>query len=152
MTFDSIFFWPFISTISTWQRIWSKIEKNNAEPQLTAILNNAMKEAELWFALQELQGQTFLTAKGLPFTFVIRGNELFVSRKDKSITRAMVNVAFQHITQLQSDGLHIDGPKKLGTFGASYLYPIFVMLGVIIRNHSDAVENDMISSDTCIST
>lgn len=119
---------------------------------MTAILDNTVTEAELWSALQELQGQTFLTTKGLPFTFVIRGNELFVSRKDKSITRATVNVAFRHITQLQSDGLHIAGPKKLGTFGASYLYPIFVMLGLIIREHSDGVKNDMISSNTCISS
>jgi len=33
--------------------------------------------------------------------------------------------------QLQKNGCHIDGPKKLGTLGASYFYPIFMELGII---------------------
>ena len=28
-------------------------------------------------------------------------------------------------------GRIVSGPKKLGTFGASYLYPVFVRIGVI---------------------
>ena len=72
-----------------------------------------------------------MTAKGLPFTIAVRGNELFVSRKDKSITRATVEVAYRRVQALLSSGAPVDGPKKLGTFGASYLYPLFIALGII---------------------
>lgn len=40
-------------------------------------------ERQLWQALLEHQDEVFLTAKGLEFTYAIRGNELFVSRKRK---------------------------------------------------------------------
>lgn len=90
-----------------------------------------MTTTDLWTAISSLQGRTFTTAKGLPFTIAVRGNELFVSRKDKSITRATVEVAYRRVRALLSSGESIDGPKKLGTFGASYLYPLFIALGII---------------------
>lgn len=85
----------------------------------------------LWDALTEVQQEQFDTAKGLAFTYAIRGNEMFVSRKDKSLTRATVALAFQNALALQRSGEGVAGPKKLKTFGASYLYPIFIRLGVI---------------------
>ena len=42
--------------------------------------------------------------------------------------QATVFMAFHKAMEL---GGIVPGPKKLGTFGASYLYPIFVRLGVI---------------------
>ena len=90
-----------------------------------------MTTADLWAAISSLQNRTFTTAKGLPFTIAVRGNELFVSRKDKSITRATVEVAYRRGRVLLSFGEPVDGPKKLGTFGASYLYPLFIALGFI---------------------
>ena len=48
---------------------------------------------------------------------------MFVSRKNKSITRATVNVAFRKLLEL---GCAVSGPKKLGTFGASYVYAVFL--------------------------
>lgn len=84
-----------------------------------------------WIAISSLQGRTFTTAKGLPFTIVVRGSELFISRKDKSITRSTVEVAYRRVQALLLSGEPIDGPKKLGTFGASYLYPLFIALGII---------------------
>ena len=53
---------------------------------------------------------------------------MFVTRKDKSITRASVMAAFGKALEL---GRVVTGPKKLGTFGASYLYPVFQKIGVI---------------------
>lgn len=41
----------------------------------------------LWHALLIFEGYKFHTAKELPFTHTIKGGELFVSRKEKSITR-----------------------------------------------------------------
>lgn len=90
-----------------------------------------MTTTELWPAISSLQGRTFLTAKGLPFSFTVRGNELFISRKDKSITRATVELAYRKAVALLTSGEPVDGPKKLGTFGASYLYPLFIALEII---------------------
>lgn len=86
------------------------------------------QEDALWSILIYLQGCVFLTAKGLKFTYKIKGGEMFVNRKTKSITQATVFMAFRKVMELGGD---VSGPKKLGTFGASYLYPIFVRLGVI---------------------
>ncbi len=82
----------------------------------------------LWKTLELLQDETFYTAKGLPFTYAIRGGELFVSRREKSITRATVELAFQKALDL---GPEATGPKKLGCFGASYLYPLFLRMGIL---------------------
>lgn len=90
-------------------------------------------EELLWETLRQFQGCDFTTAKGLTFRYVIRGNEMFVDRKEKSITRASVSLSFQKALEVQSVWNCVSGPKKLGTFGASYLYPIFLRLGVIKR-------------------
>ncbi len=82
----------------------------------------------LWEMLEEKEGEVFHTSKGLEFTYCIRGGELFVSRKEKSITRATVELAYGRAIAL---GKEATGPKKLGVFGASYLYPIFKELGII---------------------
>ena len=86
------------------------------------------REEALWNLLADLQGCVFLTAKGLKFTYKVRGGEMFVSRKSKSITQATVFMAFRKAQELEGV---VAGPKKLGTFGASYLYPVFVRIGVI---------------------
>lgn len=91
-------------------------------------LQQEKNQEYLWEALKRFAGQPFTTAKGLEFSYTIRGGELFVDRKEKSITRATVDMAFQRAVEL---GAAATGPKKLGVFGASYLYPIFIKLGVI---------------------
>lgn len=91
---------------------------------------SAYTEAEqtLWNHIIEHQGQTLLTVNGLPFTYTIRGNELIISRKEKSIPRSSVNLALSKIAEQPEK---ITGPKKLGVFGASYLYSIFLSIGVL---------------------
>lgn len=88
-----------------------------------------------------LAGGTFLTAKGLSYTYTIRerrdgalGGEMFISRKEKSITQSTVFMAFHKALEL---GGIVKGPKKLGTFGASYLYPVFIRLGLIRQGEPD---------------
>lgn len=85
------------------------------------------QEDSLWNLMVYLQGCVFLKAKGLKFSYKIHGGEIFVSRRFKSITQATVFMAFHKAVELGP----ISGPKKLGTFGVSYLYPIFVRIGVI---------------------
>lgn len=88
----------------------------------------------LWDTLVKFQDHPFYTAKNLEFFYIIKGNEMFVTRKDKSITRASVMMAFHKALEL---GRIVKGPKKLGTFGASYLYPVFREIGVIIEVRTD---------------
>ena len=100
-------------------------------------------ESNLWELLVEHQGSTYYTSRSIPFTFFIKtgkdgkpGGELFIDGhetvwKQKSITRATVFAAFRRCLEVQAAEGCVSGPKKLGTFGASYLYPIFLSLGVI---------------------
>lgn len=85
----------------------------------------------LWETLLAFAGFPFETAKHLEYSYSVRGNELFFSRKEKSVTRASVNMAFDTALRLQKEGTEITGPKMLGCFGASYIYPVFVKIGVI---------------------
>lgn len=36
---------------------------------------------EVWEIMRQHQEEEFLTTKGLPFTYTMRGGELFISRK-----------------------------------------------------------------------
>lgn len=89
------------------------------------------QEALLWKRLTSLQGQEFRTAKGLVYTYTVRGRELFVDRKvkSKSITQSTVMMAFHKALEMEGK---VSGPQKLGTFGASYLYPVFIDIGLIV--------------------
>ena len=87
-------------------------------------------EIDLWNHLQQLQTNTFYTARGLEFKFFITGNELFIDRKEKSITRSTVNMAYRRARELMRNEGKVKGPKQLKVFGASYLLPIFVELGI----------------------
>ena len=94
--------------------------------------NYTDEELALWNRLielqheKQLQSEKFKTARGLEFTYHITGNELFIDRKEKSITRSTVNMAYKRALQLGK----VSGPKKLQVFGASYLYPVFLELGI----------------------
>lgn len=94
--------------------------------------SRAALEDALWDVLVLLEGKNFETAKHLNYSYSIKGYEIFVSRKDKSITRSTVNLSLWNAMELQKAGLPVSGPKKLKTFGASYLYPIFQEIGVIV--------------------
>lgn len=94
--------------------------------------SKAALEDALWDVLVLLEGKNFETAKHLNYSYSIKGYEIFVSRKDKSITRSTVNLSLWNAMELQKAGLPVSGPKKLKTFGASYLYPIFQEIGVIV--------------------
>lgn len=89
------------------------------------------EENALWARLIENQGKTFQTAKGLPFCYTIVGNEMFVDRKEKSIARSSVNASYRKAKALMATFDRVNGPKELGTFGASYLFPVFLELSLI---------------------
>ena len=87
----------------------------------------------IWPLLVAHAGETFHTTgrglkPGVPFTYTIHGGEMRVNRKDKAITRATVMLAYQRAAEMS--GI-VPGPKALGVFGASYIYPVFLSLGII---------------------
>lgn len=60
------------------------------------------------------------------------GNELKFSTKEKTITRATVELAYRKLLEVQEAEGYVAGPKKIGSvFGASYLYPMMIRFGVI---------------------
>ena len=90
-------------------------------------------EENLRAAIEAFEGYPFSTEKGLSFKYSVKGGEIFFSRKEKSVTRATVLKAFSQARQIQKDEGCVSGPKKLGTFGASYLYPVFIRIGVCTK-------------------
>ncbi len=94
----------------------------------------------LWARIASLQGYSFKTSGrngfgGVEFTYSVKkdkagswSGELFVSTKEKSITRSTVMKAYRRAVEFEGV---VPGPKALGTFGASYLYSIFQRLSVI---------------------
>ena len=103
-------------------------------------LNIYKSEDEVWNKIAEMQDEVFKTSGrngkgGVEFTYRIKKDkngswcgEMFVSTKEKSITRSTVMQAYRKALEL---GGIVTGPKKLGTFGASYLYSIFIKLEII---------------------
>ncbi len=90
-------------------------------------------EIDLWNAIVQRQGEVFHTSGrgprlGVAFTFMVRGAEIFVSTKAKSISRSSVIAAYRKTQELEGA---VGGPKELGVFGASYIYPIFLSIGII---------------------
>lgn len=93
-----------------------------------AARTDAEKEEKLWTEMTALQGCLFSTCKGLDFTYRFRGGEMFVDRREKSITKASVMTAYRKVKEL---GGEVTGPKQLGVFGASYVWPVFLKMGII---------------------
>lgn len=110
-----------------------RVRKSEVEKIVKAMELEAKEGLEelLWNALIAFEDYPFRTAKGLRFHYSIKGNEIYFSRKEKSVTRATANIALEKTVELQRQGVVITGPKMLRCFGASYLYPIFIRIGVI---------------------
>ena len=49
---------------------------------------SGISRENLWQVIADNQGKTIYTVKKLPFTYQVKGGELFTERKKKSITRA----------------------------------------------------------------
>ena len=90
-------------------------------------------DENLWAAIKAFEGYPFTTEKGQSLKYTVKGGEIFFSRKEKIVTRATVLKAFNRARQIQKDEGCVSGPKMLGTFGASYLYPVFLRIGVCTK-------------------
>lgn len=116
-------------------------------PKYAAALTDS-KEMELWNAILELEGEVFTTSgrgttPGVRFTYRIpsyadpvtkqsvKGAELVISTRSKTITRSTILLAYRQVLALQASGIVVKGPKSIGCYGASYVFAVFKRLGVI---------------------
>lgn len=90
------------------------------------------------------EGHTFSTVRGLDFIYRIKRSkdgsllgEILFDRREKSITRATLMLAYHNALSVQTEEGCVSGPKKLGVFGASYLYPIFLRLGICTQEQGE---------------
>ncbi|SFX41805.1 hypothetical protein [Ruminococcus sp. XPD3002] len=95
-------------------------------------------DEELWAMILENEGREFQTLRRLSFTYTVKTSgkgeqlgEIIISRKTKTITRATILLAYRNAEVVMAAESFVKGPKKLNVFGASYLYPIFLKLGLI---------------------
>ena len=100
----------------------------NAMGRNAKIEQYSADELDFWRQFRELAGVTFTTLQGLDYTFDVKGNEIFFDRKEKSVTLATVIQAYRKALELQKAGIELTGPKQLGVFGASYLFPVIMRL------------------------
>lgn len=131
------------------------IDKDKAVSDLHAHLYQPDASTYLWRCVIAFEGYPFTTSgrgsrPGVRFTYTISrkpgisgqhyigttiddyGNELKFSTKEKTVTRATVDRAFQAAREVQEREGCVSGPKKIGgVFGASYIYPMLLRFGVI---------------------
>ena len=100
-------------------------------------IENSDADTRLWEVIIAHEGEIFTTARGLEFSYSVKHTkdgrtygEIVFDRKAKSITRATIFLAYQNALKVQAAEGCVKWPKKLGVFGASYLYPVFLKLGI----------------------
>lgn len=91
----------------------------------------------IWNLFISHAGETFITVRGLPFAYHQKISatgealgEIVIDRKEKAITRSTILLAYQKAQSLMKKDGCVSGPKMLGVFGASYIYSVFLKLGI----------------------
>ena len=123
-------------------------DREDAISRLKACINNNEDCGDaLWEAVKAFQGEIFYTTgrkntPPLPYSYTLKvgrngalTEELLISRKEnsKTLTRSTVELGFRNALECQAAEGYVKGPKRLKVFGASYLYPIFLLWGIISR-------------------
>lgn len=113
-----------------------KKETNYRQEQVLLAIRNAwenqsLSEEIIWDALLAYEHHLFYTSKGIEYSYEIHGYEMVVNRKKKTITKSTVMLSVRKVQELNAIREPVTGPKKIGTFGASYLFPIFKEWGLI---------------------
>lgn len=99
------------------------------------ILDTSVINADnLWKVIEEKQGTIFYTKKGLPFTYRIRGGELFTDRRERSITLSTFEKAYEKLIEDRTGDnppCRVTEPKSLNMYGAPYVWAVFMGIGFI---------------------
>ena len=85
----------------------------------------------LWQAITSHQGETFYTKKMLPFTYTIKGGEMFIDHRERSITRSTFENAYKKIKNAPDK---ITGPKALNMYGAPYVWAVLAKVTDICQS------------------
>lgn len=88
----------------------------------------------LWEVIESRQGTVFYTKKGLPFTYQVRGGELFTDRRERSITLSTFEKAYEKLIEDRVGDeapCRVTGPKSLNMYGAPYVWAVFMGIGFI---------------------
>lgn len=88
----------------------------------------------LWEVIESRQGTVFYTKKGLPFTYQVRGGELFTDRRERSITLSTFEKAYEKLIEDRvgdDAACKVTGPKSLNMYGAPYVWAVFMGIGFI---------------------
>lgn len=88
----------------------------------------------LWEVIESRQGTTFYTKKGLPFTYQVKGGELFTDRRERSITLSTFEKAYKKLIEDRvgdDASCRVTGPKSLNVYGAPYVWAVFMGIGFI---------------------
>ena len=91
-------------------------------------------DGDLWGTIVSYEGKSFMTKKKLPFTYRIKGGELFTDRRERSITKSTFEKAYNKLVQdrIGEDApCRIVGPKTLNVYGAPYIWAVFMGIGLI---------------------
>lgn len=98
------------------------------------INTSVIVDGDVWGTIEAHQGKRFVTKKGLPFTYYVKGGELFTDRRERSITKSTFDKAYEKLVkdQLGEDPPRkIVGPKTLNMYGAPYIWAVFAGIGLI---------------------
>ena len=106
------------------------IKRKQACEQLKEHLNQPDEIIYMWSAILAFQGYPFKTPKGYSFKYRVDDETLYFTHQKNGISKATVERAFRNARSIQKEKGYVNDPKKLGTIGATYLYQIFLRIGV----------------------
>lgn len=70
------------------------------------------------------------TSREMKFSYTVHGSKIQADWKNKTIMKTTVLLFIDQVLEMKNEGKKITGSKKIGTFGASYLYSIFMRIGL----------------------
>ena len=108
--------------------------------QLAEHLDQGDALTYMWSALIAFQDYPFATAHGHPFKFRVENWRMSFSSTEKCLERSTIEMAFMITRQEQKTVGYVSSHKKIGTIGSSYLYPIFLRLGVCQKKPEESAE------------
>ena len=119
-------------------------KRKQACEQLAEHLDQPDAVIYMWSAVLAFQEYPFRTPKGYPFKYHVENWEMFFSKQENTLDKATVEIAFKIARDVQKAEGYVSSHKKLASIGSSYLYPIFVRIGVCeqkpIRNGTNLID------------
>lgn len=116
-----------------------RAERYRKRKKEIAILAAEPGFGNLWKAVDAFQDYSFTAANGLKFSYTLKDGGMFIEKSAVSIRKADAELAYKRAVEMNRI---VKDSKKLGVFGADYLYPVFVRIGVI--QHSEKRFSDTV--------